>query len=43
MTTTEQIPDSEVTPDAAVPFNLALSDEQKEIRDWAHGLSLIHI
>ncbi|MEI6792632.1 MAG: acyl-CoA dehydrogenase family protein [Actinomycetes bacterium] len=39
MTTTEQIPDSEVTPDAAVPFNLALSDEQKEIRDWAHGFA----
>jgi len=39
MTTTEQIPDSEVTPDATVPFNLALSDEQKEIRDWAHGFA----
>ena len=39
MTTTEQIPDSEVTPDATVPFNLALSEEQKEIRDWAHGFA----
>ncbi len=39
MTTTEQIPESEVTPDAAVPFNLALSEEQKEIRDWAHGFA----
>ncbi len=39
MTTTEQIPDAEATPDAAVPFNLALSDEQKEIRDWAHGFA----
>ena len=39
MTTTEQLPESEVTPDAAAPFNLALSDEQKEIRDWAHGFA----
>ncbi len=39
MTTTEQIPDAEVTPDATVPFNLALSEEQKEIRDWAHGFA----
>ncbi len=39
MTTTEQIPETEVTPDAAVPFNLALSEEQKEIRDWAHGFA----
>ena len=39
MTTTEQLPDSEVTLDAAVPFNLALSEEQKEIRDWAHGFA----
>ena len=39
MTTTEQVPESEVTPDAAAPFNLALSDEQKEIRDWAHGFA----
>ena len=39
MTTTEQIPDAEATPDATVPFNLALSDEQKEIRDWAHGFA----
>jgi acyl-CoA dehydrogenase len=39
MTTTEQIPDAEATPDATVPFNLALSEEQKEIRDWAHGFA----
>jgi acyl-CoA dehydrogenase len=39
MTTTEQVPDAEVSPEAAVPFNLALSDEQKEIRDWAHGFA----
>jgi acyl-CoA dehydrogenase len=39
MTTTEQLPDSEVTLDAAVPFNMALSEEQKEIRDWAHGFA----
>ena len=39
MTTTEQVPNSEVTPDADVPFNLALSEEQKEIRDWAHGFA----
>ena len=39
MTTTEQLPEAEVTLDAAVPFNLALSDEQKEIRDWAHGFA----
>jgi acyl-CoA dehydrogenase len=39
MTTTEQLPDAEVSPEAAVPFNLALSDEQKEIRDWAHGFA----
>jgi acyl-CoA dehydrogenase len=39
MTTTEQVPESEVTPDAAAPFNLALSEEQKEIRDWAHGFA----
>ncbi|MCU0259085.1 MAG: acyl-CoA dehydrogenase family protein [Solirubrobacteraceae bacterium] len=24
---------------ADVPFNLALSDEQKEVRDWAHGFA----
>ena len=39
MTTTEQLPDSEVISDATAPFNLALSDEQKEIRDWAHGFA----
>ncbi|MDP4920877.1 MAG: acyl-CoA dehydrogenase family protein, partial [Solirubrobacteraceae bacterium] len=39
MTTTEQVPDAEVIAEAAVPFNLALSDEQKEIRDWAHGFA----
>ena len=39
MTTTEQIPDSEVSLDATVPFNMALSEEQKEIRDWAHGFA----
>jgi len=39
MTTTEQLPDEVSTPDAAVPFNLALSEEQKEIRDWAHGFA----
>ncbi len=39
MTTTEQLPDAEVSLDATVPFNLALSEEQKEIRDWAHGFA----
>ncbi|MSX02571.1 MAG: acyl-CoA dehydrogenase [Actinobacteria bacterium] len=39
MTTTEQAPESEAAADAVTPFNLALSDEQKEIRDWAHGFA----
>ena len=39
MTTTEQLPDAEVSLDATVPFNMALSEEQKEIRDWAHGFA----
>ena len=39
MTTTEQLPEAEATIDATVPFNLALSEEQKEIRDWAHGFA----
>ncbi len=28
-----------VEPGAAMPFSLALSDEQKEIRDWVHGFA----
>ena len=39
MTTTEQVPDAEASPEVAVPFNLAISEEQKEIRDWAHGFA----
>lgn len=39
MTTIQQVPDAEVILEATVPFNLALSDEQKEIRDWAHGFA----
>ncbi len=39
MTTTEPVPEATVAPDAQAPFNLALSDEQKEIRAWAHGFA----
>ena len=42
MTDTEQLPETELDETASadeVPFNLALSDEQKEVRDWAHGFA----
>jgi acyl-CoA dehydrogenase len=40
MTDTEQLPEeTEVTAEAEVPFNMALSEEQKELRDWAHGFA----
>ncbi len=39
MTKTEPVPEATVALDAQAPFNLALSDEQKEIRDWAHGFA----
>ncbi|MBU6336337.1 MAG: acyl-CoA dehydrogenase family protein [Acidobacteria bacterium] len=42
MTDTEQLPETELDEPASadeVPFNLALSDEQKEVRDWAHGFA----
>ena len=26
-------------PGAATPFSLALSDEQKDVRDWVHGFA----
>jgi acyl-CoA dehydrogenase len=28
-----------IEPDAETPFSLALSDEQKEVRDWVHGFA----
>ncbi len=40
MTDTEQLPEeTEVTAEAEVPFNMALSEEQRELRDWAHGFA----
>jgi acyl-CoA dehydrogenase len=40
MTDTQQVPEEAATaPEAEVPFNLALSEEQKELRDWAHGFA----
>ena len=41
MTDTEQLPETSHAGDepTEVPFNLALSEEQKEIRDWAHGFA----
>ncbi len=42
MTDTEQLPETDLDETASadeVPFNLALSDEQKEVRDWAHGFA----
>ncbi len=39
MTKPEPVPEATVALDAQAPFNLALSDEQKEIRDWAHGFA----
>ena len=42
MTDTEQLPETELDETASadeVPFNLALSDEQKEVRDWVHGFA----
>lgn len=39
-TETELIPEEVAAPaDGEVPFNLSLSEEQKEIRDWAHGFA----
>ena len=40
MTDTQQAP-QEATPaaEAEIPFNLALSEEQRELRDWAHGFA----
>ncbi|MFM8560605.1 MAG: acyl-CoA dehydrogenase family protein [Solirubrobacterales bacterium] len=40
MTDTQQAPeDATATAEAEIPFNLALSEEQKEVRDWAHGFA----
>ncbi len=40
MTDTQQVPEEAATaPEAEVPFNLALSEEQRELRDWAHGFA----
>ena len=43
MTDTQQLPETDEAEaqaaGAEVPFNLALSDEQKEVRDWAHGFA----
>ena len=42
MTDTAQAPETDLDETASadeVPFNLALSDEQKEVRDWAHGFA----
>lgn len=36
---TQQILEAAATPDAQAPFNLALSEEQQEIRDWVHGFA----
>ena len=39
MTDTAQAPETEAAEDAAPPFNLSLSEEQLEIRDWVHGFA----
>jgi acyl-CoA dehydrogenase len=40
MTDTEQLPEETVViAEAEVPFNMALSEEQEELRDWAHGFA----
>jgi acyl-CoA dehydrogenase len=40
MTDTQQVSEETATnSEAEVPFNLALSEEQKELRDWAHGFA----
>lgn len=40
MTDTQQAPEeATATAEAEIPFNLALSEEQKEVRDWAHGFA----
>ncbi|MFM9127941.1 MAG: acyl-CoA dehydrogenase family protein [Solirubrobacterales bacterium] len=40
MTDTQQAPEeATATAEAEIPFNLALSEEQKELRDWAHGFA----
>ena len=39
MTDTAQAPETGSTEDAAPPFNLSLSEEQLEIRDWVHGFA----
>ena len=40
MTDTQQAPEETTSAtDAEVPFNLALSEEQVELRDWAHGFA----
>lgn len=39
MTDTAELSETEQSTEAEVPFNLSLSQEQKEIRDWAHGFA----
>ena len=40
MTDTQHAPEETATgSEAEVPFNLALSEEQRELRDWAHGFA----
>ena len=39
MTDTAQAPEISAAEEASPPFNLSLSEEQLEIRDWAHGFA----
>ena len=39
MTDTAQAPETTAAEEASPPFNLSLSEEQLEIRDWAHGFA----
>ena len=39
MDTAQEIPIELPVPDEPVPFNLDLSDDQRDIRDWVHGFA----